>query len=111
MNEETLFHAAQSKPAGERAAFLEQACGSDSGLRRRVETLLHLHENPGSFLERPAVDRAGTIQFPRRKRDDAEGRDPTLGPSTDASDGPGPITEGPGSHIGPYKLLEQIGEG
>ena len=111
MNEETLFHAAQSKPAGERAAFLEQACGSDSELRRRVEMLLHAHQNPGSFLERPAVDQARTIDCLRGEPNEAEGWDWTPGPSVSTRKDPAPISEGPGSHIGPYKLLQQIGEG
>ena len=35
----------------ERAAFLEQACGSDAALRARVEALLQSHQAAGSFLQ------------------------------------------------------------
>jgi eukaryotic-like serine/threonine-protein kinase len=83
MAEETIFHQALQKPSGERAAFLEQACADDLALRRRVEALLLAHDNPDSLLE-PRVE-------------------PTISE---------PIAgERPGTVIGPYKLLEQIGEG
>ena len=63
--------------------FLERACGGDAGLRAEVEKLLEARASLGSFHEAPRL--AGTL-------DD-------------------PITERPGSMIGPYKLLEQIGQG
>jgi len=37
---EELYHAAMARPGGERAAFLNQACGDDESLRRKVESLL-----------------------------------------------------------------------
>jgi WD40 repeat protein/serine/threonine protein kinase len=85
MNQETLFHVALEKPASERAAFLDQACAGDPVLRQRLEVLLHAHENPGSFLEVPGPAMVATVDAP--------------------------VTERPGTEIGPYKLLEQIGEG
>jgi eukaryotic-like serine/threonine-protein kinase len=36
-----------------RAAFLEQACEGDDGLRGKVEALLKAHDRLGSFLEEP----------------------------------------------------------
>jgi serine/threonine protein kinase/tetratricopeptide (TPR) repeat protein len=89
MDEESLFHLALAVPAAERGAFLEQACGGDDALRRRVEALVRAHETPGSFLRRPPLD-----------------------PETTAPGGPGPAAaESPGARIGPYKLLQLIGEG
>jgi WD40 repeat protein/serine/threonine protein kinase len=85
MNAEEIFHAARARPQSERAAFLSAACAGEELLQCRVEALLHAHENPGSFLEQPAPSLVATV-------DD-------------------PITERPGTVIGPYKLLEQIGEG
>src|SRR5829696_4979650 len=58
MNEETLFHLAQEKPAAERAAFLDQACAGDRELQRRVEALVHNHENAGSFMNGPPAGAA-----------------------------------------------------
>jgi serine/threonine protein kinase len=99
MTEETLFAEALARtdPAA-RAAFLEQACGGDVALRQRVEALLRSHEQAGSFLDQPATDAGATS-------DAAPGQwlDPNHLPET-------PL-EGVGSCIGPYKLLQQIGEG
>jgi serine/threonine protein kinase/tetratricopeptide (TPR) repeat protein len=66
-------------------AFLEQACAGDAGLRAEVERLLRARAEMGSFHEAPA---------------------PALFATADE-----PIRECPGSAVGPYKLLEQIGEG
>jgi serine/threonine protein kinase/Flp pilus assembly protein TadD len=85
MNAEELFNAALSRPPTERPEFLAGACAGDKDLKRRVEALLHAHDNPGSFLAGPAPALAGTMDEPRRER--------------------------PGTAIGPYKLIEQIGEG
>ena len=53
MHEETLFHLALEKPPAQRAAFLDQACADDPALRRRVEVLLHEHDNPTRLLDLP----------------------------------------------------------
>ncbi|HJT76436.1 MAG TPA: protein kinase [Gemmataceae bacterium] len=66
--------------------FLDGKCGGDRALRARVEELLRAHQDAGSFLEAPARSPVAT------------------------ADGSG-LTEGPGTVLGPYKLLEQIGEG
>src|SRR5581483_11772446 len=84
MNAEELFHQALARPQAERAAFLAAACAGDEPLLRRIQALLHAHDNPGSFLAQQPVP-AGSV-------DD-------------------PISERPGTVIGPYKLLELIGEG
>jgi len=55
---EELYHAALERAEGERAGFLEQACGGDEGLRREVESLLSFHQQAGSFIEAPALDEA-----------------------------------------------------
>ena len=53
MNEQEIFEAAFQRQPAERAAYLDGACGADSGLRQRIEQLLKLHENAGDFFERP----------------------------------------------------------
>jgi serine/threonine protein kinase len=65
------------------AAFLDRACACDPGLRRSVESLLAAYE-AGAFLEVPALVATAEWQ---------------------------PAREGPGAAVGPYRLLEQIGEG
>jgi serine/threonine protein kinase len=69
----------------ERRRFLDEACAGDAALRAEVEALLEASARAGSFLERPAEAQVPTIEQP--------------------------IIERPGTVIGPYKLLEQIGEG
>src|SRR5208337_3567721 len=57
MDEQSIFLAAleKSTPA-ERSAWLDQACGADTALRQRIETLLSRHDDVGSFLERPPAE-------------------------------------------------------
>jgi serine/threonine protein kinase/tetratricopeptide (TPR) repeat protein len=84
-----LFLKALDLPApGERQRYLEDACAGDAALRTEVDALLDASARAGSFLESPAPS-------------------PDLGAT---ADGP-PAAECPGTVIGPYKLLEQIGEG
>ena len=86
MNERSLFLAALeiSDPAA-RAAYLDKECAGDTALRHRLEVLLRADANAGSFLAKPAQQDV-TVDEP-------------------------PITERAGTVIGPYKLMEQIGEG
>src|SRR5262245_54915916 len=57
MNERDIFIAALEKTGPvERSAYLDQACGGDTALRRRVEVLLRASDQAGDFLETPAVE-------------------------------------------------------
>jgi serine/threonine protein kinase/tetratricopeptide (TPR) repeat protein len=47
MQVKSIFLAAAERPAEGRAAFLDEACGGDAELRRRVERLLAAHDEPG----------------------------------------------------------------
>jgi eukaryotic-like serine/threonine-protein kinase len=84
MSDTGVFKVVVKLPAEQRAAYLDQACGSNQELRQEVESLLRAHEESQSFLERPAVH----VEPAERL-----------------------IAERPGTIIGPYTLLEQIGEG
>ncbi|MBI1762565.1 MAG: protein kinase [Acidobacteria bacterium] len=53
---EQLYHAALELPAGERAAWLEQACAGDAALRREVESLLRFDARAAQFIEAPALE-------------------------------------------------------
>jgi serine/threonine protein kinase/tetratricopeptide (TPR) repeat protein len=91
MNEREIFINALKHEAAEREAYLAQACGGDFALRKRIEALLAEHAQLGSFMESPS---------------------PALAKSVDeSSHPPDGFALGPGARIGPYKLLEQIGEG
>jgi serine/threonine-protein kinase len=51
--EVAVFSAARRLPAGERAAYLEEACAGDAALRQRIEELLRANEEAGgSFMTR-----------------------------------------------------------
>lgn len=86
MDERIIFeHALELLDASQRIAYLNQACAGDEPLRARVEALLESHEEAGSFLQCQTVEAAVTT-------------------CPDA-------TVLAGTTIGPYKLLERIGEG
>jgi serine/threonine protein kinase/Flp pilus assembly protein TadD len=73
-------------PSG-RAAFLEEACAGHPAVRAEVEELLNALGNAGSFMGRPAAPADETAAYAAT------------------------MAEGEGTIIGPYKLMEQIGEG
>ena len=50
---EDIYHAALDEPPASRAAFLVEACGEDTGLRERVEALIRRTESSESPLDRP----------------------------------------------------------
>jgi serine/threonine protein kinase len=92
-SDESIFLAALEQPSSAaRAAYLDAVCGSDADRRRRVERLLAAHPNVGSFLAQPAAA-GGTF---------LGGAAETVVPEA---------LEGAGTCIGPFKLLEKIGEG
>jgi eukaryotic-like serine/threonine-protein kinase len=82
----SIFLAAVERYSAEQwPAYLDEACGEDAALRERVEELLRAHGGQKS-LDVPAPSQPGeTIDQPSAER--------------------------PGTNIGPYKILEQIGEG
>ncbi len=79
--ESILTDALEIASDAERRQFVERACGEDAELRRQVEELIENHFRAGSFLESPPVHQASCV------------------------------VERPGTVIGPYKLLEEIGQG
>jgi hypothetical protein len=78
----TVFLEAAEHPAAERSAALDRLCAGDAALRAEVEGLLREHDEAGGFL----------------------------GATRAALKAAGPA-EGVGTRVGPYKLLELIGEG
>ena len=51
-----LFQSTVDRAPGERAAFLDEACHGDEGLRREVESLLTSYERSENFIELPAFE-------------------------------------------------------
>ena len=78
---EELLNQALECKPDQRAAFLAGACGGDLDLRQRVETLLSAADEADGFLPDTPTPRTT------------------------------PLSEGPGTMIGRYKLLQNIGEG
>jgi serine/threonine protein kinase len=85
LDEVDIFNVARkiALPAA-REQYLQQACGSDESTRAKVSRLLGAFDEQPSFLAAPASGLVATIDQP---------------------------SEQVGKLIGPYKLLEQIGEG
>jgi eukaryotic-like serine/threonine-protein kinase len=68
-----LFRSALERDAGERAAFLERACGGDEGLRREVESLLESYSDSDTFMETPVAGAAASL-LREEQADDLVGR-------------------------------------
>jgi WD40 repeat protein/serine/threonine protein kinase/Flp pilus assembly protein TadD len=87
LDEKAIFNVAREIHSPDaRAEYLRQACGTNSSLFERVQVLLRAYEGQASFLESlPGFGVSQTI---------------------DQS-----VAEPSGTIIGPYQLIEQIGEG
>ena len=87
IDEKAIFKVAYCIESREsRNEYLDQVCGDNQKIRARVATLLRMQEESPSFMESPLVSGDATLEM-------------------------GPVLERPGSQIGRYKLLEEIGEG
>jgi hypothetical protein len=87
-DERSIFNEALALPSQERQAFVEQACGADATLRARVEELLAANE----------------------KAEGSSKRHQQIWPTSPSASTTAPALDRPGDVIGPYRLLEQIGE-
>ena len=87
MHPETIFaHAIEIASASDRATFVANVCQNAPGIRRQVEKLVDDYFRAGDFLERPLAQ---------------------IG----VANGDQPDLNRIGQHVGPYKLLELLGEG
>ncbi len=84
--DERIFAEALSLPPAERAGHVLRAARGDRTLAGRVLDLLAAHATAGSFLETSAVKRV---------------------PAHEATE----VREGPGTTLGPYELVRELGEG
>jgi eukaryotic-like serine/threonine-protein kinase len=85
-----IFDLAVELRPEDRAAYLDSACAGDDALRRSVEALLGAADRAGNFMADPPAQEA-TATYP---------------PATIAASG-----ENVGSTIGPFRLIQKIGEG
>src|SRR4051812_5244961 len=82
-----IFNAALEQSGDERAAYLDDACGSNVELRREVHSLLSAFEADKSFLNNPAIE---DLDLPTRQLNSG-------------------LT--PGQAIGHYTILRHLGSG
>ena len=88
MQEQSIFiEALEKEDPREREDFLNRVCAQDAVLRQRIDRLLKRHHQADSLLD-AVVDSSALALFPQENSG-----------------------EGPGSLLGPYRLVEQIGEG
>ena len=82
--ETAIFQQALAQPTPEaREAFLREACSDDAAMLERLRNLLQVHDRAGNFLK----------------------------PGTEADTVVTHASETTGTRIGPYKLLQKLGEG
>ncbi|MFK7818166.1 MAG: serine/threonine protein kinase, partial [Planctomycetaceae bacterium] len=84
VNEQSIFAEAIHLASSERQAFLDEAC-SDAEMRARIDELLQLHEQTNLEVDQPLLDLTSGLKEQRSSQ--------------------------PGDAVGPYRLLEAIGEG
>ncbi len=87
-----IFDRLIDAPAGERTGILNQECGGDAELRRRLQVMVAAAEEDGKFLVDPTGETMSPVSAEAATRVDS-------------------LRERPGTRIGPYKLLQLIGEG
>ena len=78
-----LFDAVFDLVGDERAAAIERLCGGDAAVRERVEALLAAAEKDDEFLNDSKGEKPAELE----------------------------VGERPGTDVGPYRILERIGEG
>src|SRR5882724_13016886 len=97
-NEEVIFEAArQFASRKERRAYLAEACGNDSNLRRRIEDLLEADAGADEIFK--TVVSSDELKAPDEAGVGAAGIILRT------------ISEQAGDRIGRYKLFQEIGEG
>ncbi|MBZ5500410.1 MAG: protein kinase [Acidobacteriia bacterium] len=88
---ERLYHLARERGAGEREAFLKEACAGDESLYEEVESLLACRPKAEKFIESPALELAARVLAKDRESE------------------PGPDIVG--RVLSHYTVREKIGEG
>ncbi len=86
---ESLLDEVFERPAGERRAFLDQACAGNPELRAQMEVLLTADEEAGGFLATPAHQAAAEL----------------------LADTAGEAAPLAGRELGPYRLVREVGSG
>lgn len=97
--EKSIFlEALELDDPSQRLEFLDRSCGSNEGLRKSVDHLLAAHANPCNLLDKSSNDLDNV-------RGKLLGAAMAFEPEESATD------DRLGETIGPYKLMEKLGEG
>src|SRR5262249_3434532 len=90
---ERLYHAALECDPAKRDEFVARACGGGAELQRELNSLLAFDDQPGSFIEKPALEIAARVLASDSEAEPA-------------------LTEAPATgRIGHYELQGLLGEG
>src|SRR5947209_7930182 len=84
---EAVLQAALDRPTSERAAFLNESCADDEELKNEAGLLINAHDEAGDFIEQPAIAQDAHL---------------LLGDH---------LQSNIGRAIGPYKVIERLGQG
>jgi len=103
---EIFLEALEIKDAQQRADYLGKVCGADAALRQRIERLIAAQNELGSFLGGAPGEPSGSEAGAPSEVPPFD--PPDSGPSVGVEE---TISEKVGDLIGPYKLLQRIGEG
>jgi serine/threonine protein kinase len=101
--EDIYYSALEIKSPDQRKAFLDRACQGDAGLRLVVDKLLASQHDMDRFFQEGGVARL-PMEDLSRSLPDTSGLNKSLAVPTDED-------EAIGKSIGPFKLLQRIGEG
>ena len=101
------IHTSTAEAGGRASRLPRRGVRGDVTLRERLEVLLRAHDNVGSFLGNASGGLRSDRQLTGGQGTDEGG---SYRPGNENAE-PRPTAEGPGSRIGPYKLLQPIGEG
>jgi hypothetical protein len=104
-----LFSEALEKaPGPERSAYLDGACRGDARLRTEIDAILDLYQRASGSLE-AETDLEADLTSTGGAAATTSPAATILVPASAVTSRP--FTEGPGSRVGPYLLLQKIGEG
>ena len=92
---EELFHESLELGEQDRRAFLDQACGEDEALRRKLESMISLHTEADEFFKAPAFGATGLLADCEAEFNRVVASDPTM----------------IGRTISHYRIVEIVGAG
>ncbi len=110
-----IFENAVRLPEEKRASFLAEACGDDDAIKAQIERLLAAHAAADSFLATDASETPQRVAAAADAGPTLPVERGTVAPEPDSTGGEieasADFDPSRSSRIGPYKLLQKLGEG